>query len=229
MPLSKINGKLLHFVHIPKTGGSCITSYLRAKGPVALYSREAVEWSKTTPQHMDAATQRVLLPQGFCDHRFCILRNPFERVLSEYRYRATRKNKGNDLPDHIGPQDSLTVELDWATEFRGTFDEWVRKIFSEQIIDPYLCDNHIRPQIEFTVPGLKMFLFEDGLEQVFNWIDQITRTKRSVVPLDRNSSSQFSIHMLEETRDLIENFYREDFQLLQRIRDEKVLTLENSC
>lgn len=42
MPLSKINGKLLHFVHIPKTGGSCITSYLRAKGPVALYSREGV-------------------------------------------------------------------------------------------------------------------------------------------------------------------------------------------
>jgi hypothetical protein len=228
MPLSKINGKLLHFVHIPKTGGSCITSYLRAKGPVALYSREALDWSRTTPQHIETATQRVLLPEGFCDHRFCILRDPFERVLSEYRYRATRRNKADDLPDHIGPGDKLTVELDWTKEFCGTFDEWVQKIFSDQVIDPYLSDNHVRPQTEFTAPDLKMFLFEDGLEQVLSWIDRITNTKRATVPLDHNSSCKFSIQMLEKTRALIEDFYRKDFQFLERVKEDRMLALENS-
>lgn len=126
--------------------------------------------------------QRVLLlPEGFCDHRFCILLNPFERVLSEYRYRATRRNPVHDLLDHIAPGDRLTVELDWASEFCGTFDEWLEKIFAEQVIDPYHSDNHIRPQAEFARPDLKMFLFEDGLEHVFSWSDQVTYSKRAMV------------------------------------------------
>ena len=228
MPLSKINGKLLHFVHIPKTGGSCITSYLRAKGPIAFYSREALEWSKTTPQHIETATQRVLLPEGFCDHRFCILRNPFERVLSEYRYRATRRNNAGNLPDHIGPGDKLTVELDWDTEFCGTFDDWVQKIFSEQIINPYVSDNHIRPQIEFTAPDVRMFIFEEGIDRVLRWIDRITHTERATVALDRNTSTKFSIEMLDQTRETIQDFYREDFQLLQRVKEEETLASENS-
>jgi hypothetical protein len=110
VPLSKINGQLLHFVQIPKTGGSCIKSYLRAKGPAARYSRDPVEWSKTTPQHLDAARQRVLLPEGFYDHSFAILRNPFERLLSEYRYRAMRRNHANNIPDHLTASDALTME-----------------------------------------------------------------------------------------------------------------------
>lgn len=228
MPISKINGKLLHFVHIPKTGGSSITSYLRAKGPVALYSREQIEWSKSTPQHVEAATQSVLLPEGFCDHRFYILRDPFERLLSEYRYRATRRNQAADLPDQISPGDKLTVELDWGKDFYGTFDEWVRIVFSGQAIDPYLCDNHIRPQNEFAHPNSKIFLFEDGLDQVLDWIDQVTQTDRAIVSLDRNSSSKFSIQMLEDTRELITRFYHEDFSMIQRIKCDKTLDLDKS-
>lgn len=218
MPLSKINGQLLYFVHIPKTGGSCITSYLRAKGPLALYSRDPVEWSKTTPQHLDAATQRVLLPERFYDHSFAILRNPFERLLSEYRYRAMRGNHANNIPDHLTASDALTVEFDWDKAFTGTFDQWVKRIFSDQISDPYLCDNHIRPQNEFLRPTAKIFLFEDGLEQVFTWIDHVTGTERTLIALDRNTSPQFSIQILEETRKMILAFYHKDFLLIQRIQ-----------
>lgn len=226
MPLAKINGRLIHFIHIPKTGGSCITSYLRAKGPVALYSREPVKWSKSTPQHLEAATQRILLPDGFSDHSFAILRDPFDRLLSEYRYRATRQNCPLDLPDRITPSDELTVEFDWGTVFHGTFDQWVKRILSGQISDPYLCDNHVRPQAEFIPPNAKTFLFEDGLEQVFTWIDQVTDTERALVPLDRNISSKFSIQMLEETRRMISDFYHKDFLLIRRIQTARSAELE---
>lgn len=218
MPLAKINGRLLHFIHIPKTGGSSVSSYLRAKGPVALYSRERVEWSRSTPQHIELATQSVLIPDGFADHTFAILRDPFDRLLSEYRYRALRRNHANDLPDRIGPCDKLTVEFDWEAEFHGTFDQWVERIFSGQASDPYLCDNHVRPQADFIGRTAKVFLFDDGLEPVFTWIDHITDTERALVNLDRNASSKFAIHMLDATRKMISEYYRGDFLLVKKAR-----------
>ncbi|MFT7134448.1 sulfotransferase family 2 domain-containing protein [Sulfitobacter sp.] len=218
MPLAKINGRLLHFIHIPKTGGSAVSSYLRAKGPMALYSRERVDWSKSTPQHIELATQNVLIPDGFADHCFAILRDPFDRLLSEYRYRALRRNQVENLPDSIGPSDKLTVEFDWDAAFHGTFDEWVREIFSGQASDPYLCDNHVRPQADFIGRAATVFLFEDGLEQVFNWIDHVTDTERAAVKLDRNASSQFAIEMLDTTRKMISTYYHEDFLLIEKTK-----------
>lgn len=226
MPLAKINGRLLHFVHIPKTGGSSVSSYLRAKGPVALYSRERIEWSKSTPQHIELATQRALIPEGFADYCFAILRDPFERLLSEYRYRALRRNQAKDLPDHIGPCDKLTVELDWGTEFYGTFDQWVGQILSDQASDPYLCDNHVRPQADFIGKTATVFLLEDGLEKVFTWIDNITDTERVSIDLDRNASSQFAIQMLDATRRMISDFYLEDFLLIEKLKVAEELQFE---
>lgn len=185
---------------------------------MALYSRERVEWSKSTPQHIEYATHHVLIPDGFADQCFAILRDPFDRLLSEYRYRALRRNHAKDLPDHIGPDDKLTVEFDWETEFHGTFDQWVRKIFADQASDPYLCDNHVRPQADFVGSKAKVFLFEDGLEQVFCWIDHVTDTGRASVKLDRNASSQFTIQMLDDTRKMILEYYREDFLLINKVK-----------
>ncbi len=110
------------------------------------------------------------------------------------------------------------AELDWGEEFSGTFDAWVAKVFADQLDDPYLSDNHIRPQVEFTGPDVKIFLFEEGLEQVLRWIDHVTQTDRAIVPLDRNSSMKFSIQMLEQTRKSIEIFYQEDLRLIQEIK-----------
>jgi hypothetical protein len=218
VPLAKVNGRLLHFIHIPKTGGSAVSSYLRAKGQVALYSRESVGWSKSTPQHMEAATHRVLLPEGFADHSFAILRDPLDRLLSEYRYRATRRHDAGDLPDSIAPGDELTVEFDWGEEFRGTFDEWVKKVFLGAMKDAYLCDNHIRPQTDFVDQKAKIFLFEDGLERVLQWIDLVTDTQRASVNLDRNGSSKFSIEMRDDTRRMISVFYRKDYEFIKKFK-----------
>jgi hypothetical protein len=120
------------------------------------------------------------------------------------------------------------VELDWTTEFCGTFDAWVAKVFADQATDPYLSDNHIRPQVEFTGSDVKVFLFEEGLEQVFRWIDHVTQTYRAIVPLDRNSSVKFSIQMLEQTRKSIETFYQEDLKLIQEIKAGKSPALQIS-
>lgn len=218
MPLAKINGKILHFVHIPKTGGSCVTSYLRAKGKVALYSREQVLWSRTTPQHMEFETRNVMVPEGFSDGTFAILRDPLERILSEFRYRATRRNGRQEAQADISTSDELAIELDWNQEFHGTFDQWVKLVFSEQRKNPYMCDNHIRPQTEFVSSNTTIFMFDDGLDPVLDWIDRVTNTPRASVALDRNESVKFSIEMHDQTRQMIAEFYAGDYAFIEKIK-----------
>ena len=222
MPLARINGRLLHFIHIPKTGGSCVSSYLRAKGSLALYSRGRVDSSRTTPQHMERASHSILIPEGFADHSFAILRDPMDRLLSEYRYRALRRNRSCDLPTYIGPDDELTVEFDWDTEFHGSFDQWVATIFAGHSSDPYICDNHVRPQADFIFEHAQLFMFKDGLGDVFDWIDKVTGTQRQVMGLDHNASPQFAIHMRDETRRMILEFYSEDYRAISGVADAQI-------
>ncbi|MBU1835965.1 MAG: sulfotransferase family protein, partial [Alphaproteobacteria bacterium] len=173
--------------------------------------------SRTTPQHMERASHSILIPEGFADHSFAILRDPMDRLLSEYRYRALRRNRPRDLPTYIGPHDELTVELDWETEFHGSFDQWVATIFAGHSSDPYLCDNHVRPQADFICEHAQLFMFKDGLGDVFDWIDKVTGTQRQVIGLDHNASPQFAIDMQDETRQKIMNFYSADYRAIDSL------------
>lgn len=221
MPLAKINGKLLHFVHIPKTGGSSVTSYLRAKGDVGMYSRRPIGWSRTTPQHMEYQTSKVLVPDGFSDATFTVLRDPLQRLVSEFRYRATRYNStvGNNKQRYSGG--ALTVELDWNETYSGTFEEWIDVVFEKYQRDPYTCDNHIRPQTDFIGRNITAFLLEDGLEQVFRWIDNITGTKRQVTTLDSNRSANIGVQVSDRTRTIVKEFYSLDYEFISEIRDKR--------
>ncbi|MFD2740127.1 sulfotransferase family 2 domain-containing protein [Sulfitobacter aestuarii] len=217
MPLARINGKILHFIHIPKTGGSGISSYLRAKGQVALYSRERLQWARTTPQHVHAETSEILLPDGFADATFAVIRDPMQRLLSEYRYRVTRRHDSGAVPKALDSGAALTVELDWGAEFHGTFDAWVTHIFAEYQRDPHVCDNHVRPQADFIRQGAALFRFEQGMQPVFDWIDRVTGTTRADFRIDRNESIKFEIEMSDETRAAIRRFYAADFALCDRL------------
>jgi len=218
VPLARINNRLLHLVHIPKTGGASITDYMRKKGEVALYSREKLEWAQSTPQHLEFETSRALIPEGFADASFAIMRNPISRLLSEYRYRATRYNSGVLPFSAPSSSDKMKVELDWGEDFYGTFDEWVDLVFERCIRFPCTCDNHIRPQSDFIGGNMKIFIFERGLEKVYRWIDRITDTQEIISSLDRNESKKFVVEVSSKTQIKIENFYQKDYCMLNSLK-----------
>ncbi len=216
MPLARVNGKLLHFVHIPKTGGSSVTSYLRTIGKVALYSRNPVDWARTTPQHMDIQTAKTLLPADFVDVRFAIMRDPLERILSEFQYRYTRLAHRAPHLHPVEADEPVTVELDWNKTFHGTFEEWVDLVFTLYERDHSACDNHIRPQSDFVDPDVKLFLFENGLGPVIEWIDKFTGAKGQATRLDRNESIVLPVNVRPGVRRRIESFYARDYDLIAR-------------
>jgi len=221
MPIARINGRILHFVHIPKTGGSSINAYLRAKGRLGLYSRTPVPWAQTTPQHMDRATQVALIPAQFCDAAFTVLRDPEARLVSEFRYRARRHAEAEGTVLRPGVDGAVTLEIDWGETFHGSFDAWVAEVLRRHAADPFTCDNHIRPQADFWRPGLKTFLLEDGLEPVFDWIDRKTATARTAFRRDDNQSPKLPVAMSTETRAAMRRFYAADFELVRRIAGDR--------
>ncbi len=219
MPLARINNRLLHLVHIPKTGGASITDYMRKKGEVALYSREQLTWAQSTPQHLEFDVSRTLLPEGFADASFAIVRDPLARLLSEYRYRATRHSNQNTAPWHLTASEGMKIELDWNEEFQGTFDEWVSLVFDRCMEVPHVCDNHIRPQTDFIGPNMKIFIFERGLQKVYRWIDKFTDTCEILTPLDWNESRKFDVEISSKTKAKIGKFYESDYSFISTLKN----------
>lgn len=212
MPLARINDRILHFVHVPKTGGSSINRYLRAKGSMVLYSREPVDWMRISPQHMHRrANMRVLSP-GFADAAFLILRDPVARMVSEYRYRAARRAEAT------GTEQGPVVEWHDGSGFEADFDTWASAVLDLAAADPFLYDNHIRPQSDFWQPGLTVFFFEEGLTPVLDWIDRVTRTPRILSHVHENPGARIPVAMSDATRDRIESFYRDDIAFIARMK-----------
>jgi len=87
MPLARVNQTLFFFVHIPKTGGSSIESYLAKVGQVCLVAKRATGFSRVTPQHMERATFERHIPQSFYDHGFAIIRYPMTDCKANFAIR----------------------------------------------------------------------------------------------------------------------------------------------
>jgi hypothetical protein len=192
---------------------------MRKKGRVALYSREQLAWAQSTPQHLEFDASRALIPEGFADASFAIMRDPLARLLSEYRYRATRCNGQNTYTGFLSGLEEIKVELDWNEEFQGTFDEWVSVVFDRCVEVPHVCDNHIRPQVDFIGLNMKVFLFERGLQKVHRWIDEVTDTPQVQDPLDRNESRKFDIEVSSKTNAKIRKFYESDYSLIDTLKN----------
>ncbi|PYE82170.1 sulfotransferase family 2 domain-containing protein [Pseudoroseicyclus aestuarii] len=193
MPLARIGSTLLHFIHVPKTGGASVETYLAQKGALALKHPTRLNWSATTAQHMAANVHERLVPAEFCDHAFAVLRNPLDRLRSEWRWRRERM------------------------ETRAPFSAWALTTLQMTRDDPLVNDNHTRPQVDFLREGVRLFHYSHGLDPVFDWIDSTTGTPPADRDLQMNRTSSVKSPITDEARAEIRKFYAKDYALLSRI------------
>jgi hypothetical protein len=113
-------------------------------------------WSKTSPQHIDWVSFQRLLPAAFIDPSFVVVRHPVARILSAYHFQV-------EVERSTPPQTGFS---DWLDQQARAFEE-----------DPFIIDNHFRPQADFAPETCAVFHLEHGLDAIVPWLDGLTGTR----------------------------------------------------
>lgn len=203
MPVFRKDGRNILFVHIPKTGGSSIERAFRSSGYRSLYLDGKLgpsSWNhlrRCPPQHMHGELLELLFRLERFDHIFMVVRDPIARFRSEYLWR--HRNKEEFTID--GP----------------TVQRWAKKALRKHSGNPFAWHNHIRPQVDFLVPGITVFPFEEGLDRVLDhlnstWelglVNELPRVREGEAT---TSFASKDVEITPELEDNLRDFYREDF------------------
>lgn len=159
MPVFRHGAEWSYFAHIPKCGGTSVERYLMARfGPIGFFDktvslRRDTAWSRTSPQHVDWATLAALLPPEFFASVFAVVRHPVARAVSAYHFQ---------------------IEVERAIDPATGFSDWLRAQARAFAADPYVTDNHFRPQVDFLpAQGAAIFHLEHGLEAIIPYLDRL--------------------------------------------------------
>jgi len=155
MPLFQTHNGLVFFSHIPKCAGmsieNCFSHYpTHLKNP-NLHGKNQLQFP-CSPQHFHAEIIEKMFSIEAFAYSFTVVRNPFDRILSEYKFRSdiAQRQSREMLP----------------------IDSWLEHSLTEYRKDKYFLDNHLRPQVDFILPQMEIFKLEDGLDSILTGIQQ---------------------------------------------------------
>lgn len=203
MPVFRKDGTSVLYIHVPKAGGSTITRIFADSGYTAHYrdwrtGRQTMNYlRRCSPQHM----HRTMLEQIFhldrFDAIFMTVREPVARLRSEYAMRQQTK-----------------IAADAAD-----VDAWFDAAFARYAEDPFVYDNHLRPQAEFHVPGAAVYRVEDGFDRAIkdlnarwglNLVEEVPKMMdRAAISGMPSSEVRISTELAARLRER----YREDVEL----------------
>lgn len=136
-------------------------------------------------------------------------------MISEFNYRVRRAN----LPSSAGTEvKEVAAETDLGVEFFEDFNHWVDVTLTRASKDPDVLENHLRPQVDFLDEACEIFLFEEGLSAVLDWVDIKISDQRSREGLDTNPGAEVEPDISKASAQLIADFYAEDIALHDKLR-----------
>ena len=188
MPLFEKNGEKVLFVHIPKTGGSSIEAALEKITSMTFFSHNPPEGLVVCPQHLQVGAIRSLLGAKGWHWSCAIVRDPYDRLESEYFYRLR-----NHRPD---------------------FSTWVMYHIESARQNRSLMDNHFRPQSDFIDSGVAVYRYEDGLNAVLKGLtDHLNLDALPTLPTV-NVGVRAEVTWSTEALTVVNSFYDIDFERL---------------
>lgn len=198
MPIFSKRAVDVLFIHIPKAAGTTVEevfcnhffsmAYRRGGryGPTIAFDHQ----NGCSPQHMHAALLETHFQHRSFAEIFCVVRHPLERFISEFKFR---------LETHAAAQSGLNAFADHVFDRYGD--------------NPFIMDNHIRPQSEFIWRDCAVFKLEDGLETMLAQLS--TRLGEPLVPESKRRmlSRKVDVEPLSARNHVrLLAFYQQDFE-----------------
>jgi hypothetical protein len=151
---------------------------------------------KCTPQHLTYSDINAIFGDVYFDYAFTIVRNPYRRLESEYKMQ------------HVLARQSFFGNME-------PFPAWIEASLAAARANPWHLDNHIRPQWQFSSKHLKIFKFEEGLENIWATV----AGDLGIDPPEMSSNTQLDTKAFDgqinwDTKEvnLVREFYRQDFE-----------------
>ncbi|MGB7260513.1 MAG: sulfotransferase family 2 domain-containing protein [Albidovulum sp.] len=204
MPVVRIAGNLHYYAHVPKCGGSSVEAYLKSRfGSLAFLNTryldlpDAARWTKSSPQHLPHADFHRLIPADWITSSFAVVRHPMKRLVSAFLYQVEVEG---------------TVAALWSID--EWFDDWLKRAEAE----PFLYDNHLRPQAEIVPEGAAVFRLEDGLDPLVAHFDTLAGDTKGAraIPAENVRKKAMApdaerLKPSDETKARIAAYYAADF------------------
>ena len=201
MPIFVKDGRAVLFAHVPKTGGTSIERLFRRAGwETHLRATRRSDPAlfpvlRCSPQHYHATILQELVAVERLDLTFLVTRHPLDRFRSEYVMRNIADPR----------TDAESVE------------RWAHRAFGAYRANPFVHDNHLRPQWEFEVPGARTYRLEEGLGAVVADLNERyglgldTDIPHSSHSKKRSGPPSSAVQVSPAVAELLASFYEDDF------------------
>ena len=178
--------KKIHFVHIPKTGGTSVHELLREEGWQHIESPPLPEMCAPhdaitgDPDHPHWPLRAQWHPEW--EYEFSLVRNPYDRILSQFYHtqrsgmdevkeKAFEMSRSDDSIDPVRLYAAYLASMPFLARDSYKFSlAWASQMISHTIpahgigID----NNHFRPQYEFLGPNTRVFRLEDQQQEMLS-------------------------------------------------------------
>lgn len=204
------------FIHIPKCAGTSVEKILGTASEEEFFSHNRIYFTKgitverskftsdeymkcvsKTPQHLNFIELKKILPSEVFNSfdKFTVVRNPFSRVVSEYKYHLAN----NSLPDII------------------SFSSVLNYLKTDGFYKTHRFDGHLDTQTSFLVnengeldSSVKIFKFEN-INECFNELYKISPIKHPIHARKNAGTDDYKEYYTQEFADIVREYYKEDF------------------
>ena len=187
-----------YFIHIPKCAGTTIEALFEELNFNTFLApkdyQEISQCLKLSPTHFDISLIENIFPLDKL-YTFAIVRNPYQRLLSDYNWAVTK-----------------TERLFYQ---KMSFEEFCIYCFDGYSRNKNFRDNHVRPQYYFISNNVnKIYKIEDGVDEAIAEVfeDIGVKTNNKIVLNKLNASTLPVFEINPTTKELIYDFYKEDFK-----------------
>lgn len=201
------------FIHIPKTGGGSVEALLRLQPTLQNYyalDKTIINfWDPinkyrgfSCPAHLPAPIIKSLNPLAYKDfYKFSIVRNPYDKILSEYCWKVREQYAPEESNSHIFLQNFKA----WVNNLPEVFE---RPIYSHLIPQHYYLYENNNLLVD------EVYRFEEGMKDILEKIAVKLNIKRFSAHQNKN---KFSIDknqfLTQKVKDIIYSLYAKDFEI----------------